>query len=130
MNMQTPPSADSIEPGKNRPQSPPACLFIGLAALAILTVLGLFSAMARGSATGFVAVICNLALLLGLLLGHRWAYVLLILFSIAGIAVAFSRGAGTGLLVLLGNAVVVLPVLWSTSYFFQRGAQSNHPGTS
>ena len=65
-------SSASANPVK---RTPPAQLFLGLLALAILTVLGLFSAMARGSFAGFAAVACNLALLLGLLLGHRWAYV-------------------------------------------------------
>ena len=63
-------SSASANPVK---RTPPAQLFLGLLALAILTVLGLFSAMARGSFAGFAAVACNLALLLGLLIGHRWA---------------------------------------------------------
>lgn len=115
--LTTDPSTPSIQ-GKPANHSPPACLFIGLLALAIITVLGLFSAMARSSAAGFAAVACNLALILGLVLGHRWAYFLVILFSIAGVAVAFTKGASLGLLAILGNAVVVLPVLFSTHYFF------------
>ena len=69
-------------------------------------------------AAGFAAVACNLALLLGLLLGHRWAYVLVIVFAIAGAVVAFGRGGNHGLFVLLGNGVVVLPVIFSSRYFF------------
>ena len=108
-------SSASANPVK---RTPPAQLFLGLLALAILTVLGLFSAIARGSFAGFAAVACNLALLLGLLLGHRWAYVLVIVFAIAGAVVAFGRGGNHGQFVLLGNGVVVLPVIFSSRYFF------------
>ena len=134
--MQTPvPSTPAAEEAR---RTPPACLFIGLIALAIITVLTLFSAMARGSVAGFAAVVGNLALLVGLVLGHRWAYVLAVLFSVAGIAVAFGKSAAQGLIVLISNSVVLVPVLLSTRYFFpgQAGADlsdagsqhANHPG--
>lgn len=117
--LTTDPSTPSIQ-RKAANHSPPACLFIGLLALAIITVISLFHAMSRGSPAGFAAVACNLALILGLVLGHRWAYVLVILFSVAGIAVAFTRSVSQGMLVTIGDGVVLLPVLFSTRYFFPR----------
>lgn len=115
--MQTSAQATPPDHANAAKQTPPACLFIALFALAIITVLGLFSALARGSIPGCAAVVCNLALILGLVLGHRWAYVLVILFSVAGIAVVFNRSASQGVLVLIGDAFVLVPVLLSTRCF-------------
>ena len=49
----------------------PAVLWVGVGALGIITVLTLFRALATGSVGAFVAVLCNVALLVGLVLGHR-----------------------------------------------------------
>jgi len=122
MNMQAPSSSTSTGLEKTSKPSPPGILFVAIIALAIITVLGFFAAIARGSVSGFVAVGCNLALILGLLLGHRWAYVLVILFAGAGVVVAFSKGFTPGLLVLLGNGLVVVPMVLSTGYFFSPNA--------
>ena len=80
----------------------------------------MFSGLARGSVTALVTALCNLGVLLGLLFGHKWAYVLLILLSVAGVAVSFGKSASQGLLVLFGDAVVLVPMLLSTRYFFPR----------
>lgn len=105
-------------------------LWIGIVALGIITVLTLISGLSRGSAAILVATGCNLALMIGLFLGHRWAYVLLLVFAAAGVAVAFSKSAAQGLTVLIGNASVVVPVLLSTDFFFprlQQGSAPRHP---
>lgn len=125
--MQILEASTSAAPANPAKRTLPTVLFFALVALALITVLGFIAAIARGSVSGFVAVGCNLALIFGLLLGHRWAYVLVLLISVAGVAVAFSKGAGSGLLVLLGNGIVVGPVLLSTRYFFPSDA---HPRNS
>ena len=96
----------------------PGVLWIAIFTLGIITILTLFSGLARGSVAVLLAAVCNLGLLLGLVLGHKWAYVLTIVFAVAGVAVAFGKSAAQGLVVLIGNAVVVVPVLLSTRYFF------------
>jgi hypothetical protein len=126
--MQTPPSSTSTGLEKTFKPTPPGILFVALIALAIITVLGFFAAIARGSVYGFVAVGCNLALILGLLLGHRWAYVLVILFAGVGVVVAFSKGFAPGLLALLGNGLVVVPMVLSTGYFFSPDATEEKSG--
>jgi hypothetical protein len=113
----------------------PGLLWIAVSALGIITVLTLYSALTRGSAASFAAVVCNLALMLGLVPGHRWAYGLLIVFAVAGVAVSFGQGASQGLMVLIGNAVVVVPVLLSTRYFSRANNQTfranhEHPSTN
>jgi hypothetical protein len=125
--MQTTDSTTPSAKANATKPAPPGVLFIGLLALGIITVLRLFSAMARPSLAGFFAVVCNLGLILGLLLGHRWAYVVLILFSIAGIAVAFGRSASQGLFVLLGDGIVVIPVILCTHYFFSSSSTVDDP---
>ena len=115
-----PPSAnlaDSLE------RKIPGLLWIAIGALGLITVLTLFSGLARGSVTALVAALCNLGLLLGLVFGHKWAYVLLIVFSVLGVTVSFGKSAPQGLLVLIGNAVVVVPVVFRTRYFFPSGKQ-------
>lgn len=96
----------------------PGLLWIALVALGVITSLTLVSGVSRGSAIAFVAAGLNALILVGLLLGHRWAYILLMVFSMAGVAVAFSRSGGQGLAVLIGNGIVVVPVLLSSHYFF------------
>lgn len=111
-------NAESFAQPKDTRRTPPAFLFVGLVALTVIAAIGLLSAMARGSVSAFAAVGCNVALILGLLFGHRWAYFLVIIFSIAGVSVAFHRSAGHGLLVLLCDSLVLDPVMTCTRYFF------------
>ena len=96
----------------------PATLWIALAALAIITVLTLLSMLKSGSPVRLVAAACNIALLIGLARGQKWAYVLTVVFSVLGVAVAFNRGPSHIVAILIGNGLVVVPVLLSTSFFF------------
>ena len=105
----------------------PGVLWIGIVALGVVTLLTLISGVSRGSAAACVAAGFNSLILVGLLLGYRWAYILLMVFSIAGVAVALSRSGGQGLAVLLGNCIVVVPVLLSTHYFSGPSPQEISP---
>jgi hypothetical protein len=93
-------------------------MWVAAGALAIISLLTLFAARRRDLAVALVSVVLNLVLLVGLVRGHRWAYVLAIVLGVAGIAVSFGKSATLGLAVLLCNGVVLVPVLMSTSYFF------------
>jgi hypothetical protein len=115
-----PPEARAAKP------TPPAPLWFAIAALGIISVLTLLG-LARNPGVVLVAVFGNLILMLGLALGHRWAYVLVILFSVVGVAVAFAKSGHLGLPVLLGNATVLVPVLMSTRFFFPGEPQDGPP---
>jgi len=101
----------------------PGVLWISIIPLGIITLLTLMSGVSRGSPAALVAGGLNTLILVGLLLGHRWAYILLMVFAIAGVAVAFSRSSAQGAVVLIGNGIVVVPVWLSTHYFFGRSEQ-------
>ncbi len=96
----------------------PGVLWISVAALALISVLTLFAMLRNGSPALLAAVICNIVILIGLVMGKKWAYALTVAFSALGVIVAFSKGAGSGLSVLAGNALVVVPMVLCTSFFF------------
>lgn len=105
----------------------PGVLWIAIVALAVITVLTLLSLPKSRSLVPLVAAGCNVGLLVGLVMGQKWAYVLTVVFSVVGVAVAFGKGASHGLAVLVGNGLVLLPVLFSTRFFFPVQAQTRDP---
>ncbi|MBA4148134.1 MAG: hypothetical protein H0X66_08455 [Verrucomicrobia bacterium] len=98
----------------------PLEVWIALGALTFITLLQIIAAVSRNSGGLFVGALCNMALIVGLYRGHKWAYVVLIVFSIGGAVVAFGNSVQKGLVVLLLNAVVLVPILMSTRFFFPR----------
>ncbi|HWI57251.1 MAG TPA: hypothetical protein VNZ22_08490 [Bacillota bacterium] len=96
----------------------PAPLWVTIVALGVITLLTLLSLLQSNLLARFAAAVCNLALMVGLVLGHKWAYVLTIVVSVLGVAVGFGKGFSSGLVMLLGNGLVVVPVLLSTRFFF------------
>lgn len=96
----------------------PGPLWVAIVALGIISLLTLLSVRKGSVLVPLVAVVCNIALLLGLVRGHKWAYVLTIVFSVLGVAVGFAKSPSYGLAILLGNGLVLLPVLICTRYFF------------
>lgn len=103
----------------------PAVLWISIIALGIITLLTLIFGLSRGWVVALASAGLDGAILIGLLLGHRWAYVTLIILSIVGVAAAFSQGAGHGLAVMIGNGIVVVPVLLCTDFFFPRRGEAS-----
>jgi len=99
----------------------PGRLWIGLVALALFSVIQLGVGLTQGKAELLIAVAINVALLIGLYLGHRWAYIALMSFSFLGVVVSASHNAVGGLIVLLLNGFVVVPVALCTGYFFNIG---------
>ncbi len=96
----------------------PGVLWISIAALALFSLLTLFGMLRNGSLALLGAVTCNIVILIGLVMGKKWAYALTLVFSVLGAIAAFAKGPTSGLSVLAGNALVVVPVLLSTSFFF------------
>ena len=102
----------------------PVGVWIALMALGVITLIQLISALSQHSGGAFVTALFNIALMVGLARGYKWAYVVLIVFSIGGAIFAFGKSAQQGLIVLLGNAVVLGPILLSTNFFFAREQES------
>ena len=106
---------------------PPALVWIAIAALGVISILTLMAGLSRRPEVALAAVLGNLILMFGLALGHKWAYVLVLVLSALGVAVAFAKSGARGLPVLFGNAVVVVPVLMSTNFFFPNHQQDVPP---
>ena len=65
------------------------------------------------------------ALLVGLYLGHKWAYVLTIVFVAIGTVSGLSKGIGNGLTILVLDCLVLVPVVICTGYFFPKISDIN-----
>ncbi len=102
----------------------PGPLWIAIIALAIISVLSLLLALRSGSVLALVAAALNVLLLFGLAAGHKWAYILTIVFSVLGAALAFGKGGQQGLAVLLSNGLVLVPVLITTKFFLRNEQES------
>ena len=74
-----------------------------LQALSILTVL---------------AGVLSVVLLVGLLLGSKWGYVLTLVSVLFGVAIAFYQGALQGMMTVIMFAPVVVPMVICTRFFF------------
>lgn len=98
----------------------PPVLRVGLCVLAIITILTFFAGLSHPSPRVVVTVFANVALLIGLYLGHRWAFVLALVTGGLGIIIALSQNVSRGLLVLLGNGLVIVPVILCWEYYFVR----------
>jgi len=103
----------------------PPVLWISIVVLGAVSVLQLFIALQRDSASLLVSVVLNLVLLAGLLHGCRWAYVLALVLSALGVAVRLGKGDNVAMGVLVGNALVVIPLVFATRFFFP--APAEHP---
>ncbi len=95
----------------------PAPLWIGLGALALITVATLFNGL-MGRPVYLVAAVLDAVLLVGLYRGRRWAYVLTIVFAVLGTLFSVRGGPTMLCSVLVANGLVLLPVLVCKSYFF------------
>jgi len=101
----------------------PPVLWIGLVSLALMVVGKVLGAFQVGP---FILVDAALsaALLVGLYLGHKWAYVATILLVALSAIGAGSKGIGYGLAVLLVNCLVLVPMVLSRDYFFPKPTPS------
>ena len=102
---------------QSRRKQIPGVLWIGLVSLGIMVLLKLVAVVSVGPRILIDAGL-SAALLVGLCLGHKWAYILTIVLVVLGTVCALSKGAGYGLLVLILDCLVLVPVVLSTDYFF------------
>ena len=98
----------------------PSVLWVALIFLGIATVGKAIVATQMGPWLLLDAALC-VVLLIGLYLGHRWAYVVTVIVVPAKLIVVIVLGsAGAGLVTFLVDCVVLVPVLASTRYFWWR----------
>jgi hypothetical protein len=116
-------SCSTLQPEMPERENIPPVLWIGLISLALMVIGKVLFAFSLGPRLLLDAVLSG-ALLVGLYLGHRWAYVLTIVFTALGTIVTLTKGVEHGLAVLLGDCLVLVPVILSTDYFFPRRARS------
>ena len=102
----------------------PGALWISIASLGVITLIQLIIGVQKGSGIVLVAVVLNVALMAGLLLGHKWAYVAALVFAIVGLIVVLGKNAGHAMGVLIGNGLVIVPLVMSTRFFFPRQPMS------
>lgn len=68
----------------------------------------------------FISVPIEALLFVGLVLGKKWAYILIVVFSVLGVAACLANSLDEGLVVLVGNTVVVVPMVICTRFFFPK----------
>ena len=95
----------------------PTSLWVAIVALGIIAVIHLGLAITT-SGVLFISVVLEAILIVGLVYGQKWAYILVLVFSALGVAITLSKGIEQGLGVLVVNTIVVVPLLLSTRFFF------------
>jgi hypothetical protein len=96
----------------------PSALWISIAALGAMTLIQLIIGVQRGSNALLVTVILNVVVLAGLLLGHKWAYVVVLVLGVGGPIALLSRDARYAMTILLVDGLVTVPMILSTRFFF------------
>jgi hypothetical protein len=102
----------------------PGPLWIALISLSVMVVMKVLFVFKVGPAILVDAALSG-ALLVGLYLGHKWAYVLTIVFVTIGTVSGLSKGIGNGLTILLLDCLVLVPVLMCKEYFFPKISDIN-----
>jgi len=100
----------------------PAILWVGLCVLGLIVIIQILSGLVNGNVSLLVSAAMSAILWFGLYLGHRWAFVLTIVFVLLGVVVAFMRDPNLGMLTLVFDGFVLVPVLMSRAYFWGRAA--------
>jgi hypothetical protein len=101
------------------PRSIPPILWIALISLALM-VFGKVLFVFMVGPIILIDAALSAVLLVGLYLGHIWAYVLTIGAVILGTILACSKGIDHGLITLIIDCLVLVPVLLSRDYFFAK----------
>jgi len=103
---------------RSTPQ-PPRILWVALLGLVAICFLQFLIALSSRRADLLFGIFCSLVLCVGLFYGHRWAFVLTLLFGVGTpIVCAFTQGLGPALGLAVINAVVYVPVLLARDYFW------------
>lgn len=102
----------------------PGALWISISTLGAISAIQLLIGVQNGSGVLLLTVVVNVALVAGLLLGHKWAYVATLVLSIGGVIVALGKNSEQVVGVLIGNGLVIVPMIVSTRFFFHEKPKS------
>jgi uncharacterized membrane protein (DUF2068 family) len=100
------------------PRKIPPVLVGGLCALGVITMLSLINALAKPTAASIATVLANVAVIIGLYHGHRWAFVFAIVSAAFGTVFVLAHDLGIGVIVFVVNAMVIVPLLLCREFFF------------
>jgi hypothetical protein len=101
------------------PGSIPPVLWVALVSLALMVFGKVLFAFMVGPAILIDAALSGV-LLVGLYLGHKWAYVLTIVFVALGTISGLSRSVTNGFIILALDCLVLVPMLVCTEYYFPK----------
>ena len=102
----------------------PGPLWIALISLSVMVALKVLFVFKAGPVILIDAAL-SAALLAGLYLGHKWAYLLTIVFVAFGTVSGLSKSSTHGLTILALDCLVLVPVLMCTEYFFPKMKEIN-----
>ena len=103
----------------------PNLLWIALVSLAAMVLIKIAYASKAGPLI-LIDASLSAILLIGLYLGHKWAYVTTIIFVFIGTLSGFAKNPSYGLEIFCIDSLVLIPVLFCTKYFFQNCFQSEN----
>lgn len=95
----------------------PGPLWIAIVSLGLMVFGKICFAFKLGPLILVDAAVSGL-LLLGIILGHKWAYFLAIVFTALGTIKGLGKGIPNGMIILMADCLVLVPVLLCTNYFF------------
>ena len=98
-------------------KSIPGPLWVAIVSCGLM-ILGKIASIGKIGPIILVDAALTALLLFGLIRGHKWAYVLTIVFVVLGTLLGFRKGAQTGMVILVFDCLVLIPVLICTKYFF------------
>lgn len=102
----------------------PPVLWIALVSLAVMILIKLLLVFKFGPLVLIDAALST-ALLVGLYLGQKWAYILTIVFVVLGTLLALSKSPGAGLGVFIINCLVLIPVVICTDFYFPKSPHTD-----
>ena len=97
----------------------PNLLWIALVSLALMILLKIAYISKTGPLMLLDAAL-SAVLLVGIYLGHKWAYIATILFVLIGTLAGFAKNPTYGLQIFCIDSLVFIPVLFCTNYFFPK----------
>jgi len=97
----------------------PGVLWIAIVSLALMIVFKVVFAFVTKPVI-LVDATLSAILLVGLVRGHKWAYVLTLAGVVIGTVTGLNKGIETGVGILVVDCLVLIPVLICTDFFFPR----------
>jgi hypothetical protein len=105
----------------------PGVLWVSLIALGLFSVIQFLIGIAQMNLVILIAVAVNVLLIFGLYHGHRWAFVVTLVFGVLGIVMTLARSPAVGLGVLVGNGFVLVPMVLAKDFFWGPRATAPAP---